>query len=1016
MLLALILACEGGLFGPSAEELLAEDNDADGFSENDGDCNDANPDVFPDNDELCDSLDNDCDLLVDETVAGAFYLDADDDGYGGDAFVLTCTQPAGYVPTPGDCEDENPFINPEGVEDGCDLYDDDCDGLVDEGFATAWFVDADGDGYGDPDTREMACEQPSQVFVDNDFDCDDDDPDVNPVAADICNGRDDDCDGQLDEDPDGLVYQDADGDGWGTSDITQDGCGSSEGWSDVDGDCDDGDPNLNPETVWYVDVDRDGHGSANATTQACQQPEGYASAEDDCDDGRNDIYPGATEACDEADQDCDDLVDEGSFLTFYLDQDNDGYGSATSTQACSAPTNYVADSTDCDDTDGDVNPGAAEVCDSADQDCDSSVDEGALLTFYDDGDGDTYGDPNDSTQACSAPSGYVEDNTDCDDALPGVNPGATETCDGVDEDCDSSTDEGLSSTYYLDSDGDGYGLTNSTTTACALPSGYSATDGDCNDGNSAIHPAATESCNSADDDCDSSTDEGVTTTFYRDADGDSYGTSSTTTEDCTAPSGYDADDGDCDDTDGNINPDAAEICGDGVDNDCDGTANSCSVNGTFDLETDYDLSWYDSSASSYGGWSMANAGDVDGDGADDLLMGAKNWSSGKGRAYLAYGGLTSGDHAMTGAEYLFAYSTSGGQLGYSVAGGGDFDGDGVDDFLLGEPYAYTTTSRGGAVFVVLGPGTSMNMDDADAWLQGSSGNAYLGTAVRFVDDVDGDGTDELVGGSPYHTDSKSYQGMVGLLYGGVTGGHSADVTWLGAEVNDYLGDTGLGTGDMNGDGHADLAIGAWGDDSLANQGGSTYLSFGPLTDSITVGSSSDLWIRGAWPNGRLGTSVVLHDVDDDGYDDLLTGAVFDDSYNNNSGAAYLFLGPASGITRDTKADVTFGSTGNHYLGQDILVLEDMDDDGEKEVAVSGWYGAYEEGRVMLWNGPFTGAAYDDGDAFALMEGQYSDHVGWSLASLDWDGDGSPDLAVGAPREDTGGTDSGMVYLLLGGGL
>ncbi len=261
---------------------------------------------------------------------------------------------------------------------------------------------------------------------------------------------------------------------------------------------------------------------------------------------------------------------------WYADADGDGYGDASSvTTGCSQPTGYVADSTDCDDSDASVHPGATEVCDGVDNDCDGAVDESGssgASTWYLDADGDGYGDASSSTTACSQPTGYVADGTDCDDTDSTVYPGATELCDGLDNDCDGTVDEAAGSTWYLDADGDGYGDASSSTTACSAPTGYVADDTDCDDTDAAVYPGAAEYCNGYDDDCDGAVDESSAvdaTEWFADADGDGYGDATSSTWACSAPTGYVADDTDCDDGDANTYPGATEIC-DGYDNDCDG--------------------------------------------------------------------------------------------------------------------------------------------------------------------------------------------------------------------------------------------------------------------------------------------------------------------------------------------------------------------------------------------------------------------------------------------------------------
>jgi Putative metal-binding motif len=174
---------------------------------------------------------------------------------------------------------------------------------------------------------------------------------------------------------------------------------------------------------------------------------------------------------------------------------------------------YYAEINDCNDNNGAIHPGATEVCDGVDNDCDGLIDEGLTATFYQDTDGDGYGNPSVSIQACSAPAGYVSNHNDCSDNDASINPGATEVCDGKDNDCDGMVDEmGAQgcTIYYFDVDSDGYGQSNNYECLCGPDArGYFATQGgDCNDNNGAIHPGATEVCDGVDNDCDGLIDEG----------------------------------------------------------------------------------------------------------------------------------------------------------------------------------------------------------------------------------------------------------------------------------------------------------------------------------------------------------------------------------------------------------------------------------------------------------------------------------------------------------------------------
>jgi len=160
--------------GGNADGSTTNDNDGDGHDsvESGGDdCNDDDASVNPDASESCDGVDNDCDGEVDEGVSTTYYADADNDGFGDpDVAMDACEALAGYVPNPDDCNDADSTIHPD-AEELCDGLDNDCDDSIDEDLSSAtWYVDADGDGYGDPDSPVVACAQPDGT-VGNALDC-----------------------------------------------------------------------------------------------------------------------------------------------------------------------------------------------------------------------------------------------------------------------------------------------------------------------------------------------------------------------------------------------------------------------------------------------------------------------------------------------------------------------------------------------------------------------------------------------------------------------------------------------------------------------------------------------------------------------------------------------------------------------------------------------------------------------------------------------------------------------------
>ncbi len=428
------------------------------------------------------------DLLTEANIQQFWALvismpDADGDGYtkvsqGGD-----------------DCDDFNPDIHP-GADEICDGEDNDCDGTIDnnaidcpEGFicmnAECVIADADGDGYN------------------VDVDCDDNNPEVYPGAPELCDGLDNDCNDEIDDNTvdcpggticlDGVcVTYDNDGDGWPS-----------------DQDCDDNNPEIYPGAPELCDgLDNDCNSIIDDDVVDCPSGticvDGYCIYEDadgdgwpsdqDCDDSDPNINPGMPEICDYFDNNCDGNIDD-------VDDDADGY--------------YCFD--DCDDNNPEIYPGAPEYCDGLDNDCNTIIDDDVV-----DCPSGTICQNGSCTYVDADGDGWPSDQ-DCDDGDPNTYPGAPEFCDGVDRNCNGIV--------WEDMDSDGW--------PCNL---------DCDDANPNTYPGAPEICGDAlDNDCDGQVD-------FIDVDGDSY-------NGC-----FD----DCDDTDPNVYPGAPEFC-DGIDRNCNGT-------------------------------------------------------------------------------------------------------------------------------------------------------------------------------------------------------------------------------------------------------------------------------------------------------------------------------------------------------------------------------------------------------------------------------------------------------------
>ncbi len=931
-----------------------------------GDCDDDDPTVYLDATELLDGVDNDCDLLTDE---GTDAYDDDNDGFSEQEW---------------DCDDTDPTISP-GAEEAANLIDDNCDGVVDEG-TTAFDDDVDG-------------------LTEDEGDCDDTNVDVRPGLDELANGVDEDCDGLID---DGTSIYDDDGDGqteeagdcddgnpdvWTGMDELEDGLdndcdgiieGTSaydddrDGQTEDEGDCDDDNANRSfgaTEVFDSVDNDCDevvDEGTAGYDDDA----DGVTEVMGDCDDGSSATAPGAEEVADAQDNDCDGVTDEGTEL---YDDDGDGLTETTG---------------DCDDGNAAVYSGAIEAADGIDNDCDGIAD--GTGAYDDDGDG------------------FTDDDGDCDDQDPLIGPNVDERCNLYDDDCDGTVDVDAvdAQSWYPDLDGDGYGEDSAVELGCTVPATVARVGGDCDDDDSesypgapesdcadpvdhncdgivsfvdddldgyaacvdcddddrAVSPGAAERCStSVDDNCDGEANEygSIGCTFVDlDADGDGYAPEDAVCV-CDPGSVRLGVPGDCDDTDRSAYLGATEVCGDASDEDCNGYASECGAIGEVEASALAIWTLEATLTNERLGLGVGAVGEVTGDGVQDLAIGdsSDNTAFDRGGAIWIFSDVQPGSE-LVDADALIRGTRDNEQL--SRAYGGDFDGDGQDDLVVGPWY------RGSGVFS--GPLTGLlELGDQHSFLQDL-------IPLLAVSDVTGNGTDDLL----VYQSGSYIEIMDGPLAAGTLTAGDADYRLSAL--------TGLPdvqeAGDVDGDGINDLVFGDRSYSLTSTEQGVGGVLSGPIDSSRSL-TDADLWVLGATEGAAMGAMALSPgDLDDDGLFDVVFGAPpMDCGIASSCGAAYVFLGGTTGSIAAEDASTVWIGEPNTSLGGIGARVGDVDGDGKDDVLVAAesWSDGSLGVRGYVWVGVTPGTAAVD-SAWALLDGLGGEGSGALLAEFERGGD------------------------------
>jgi hypothetical protein len=418
------------------------------------------------------------------------------------------------------------------------------------------------------------------------------------------------------------------------------------------------------------------------------------------------------------------------------------------------------------------------------------------------------------------------------------------------------------------------------------------------------------------------------------------------------------------------------------------------------------------------GWSVATLGDVDGDGFADVIVGAHLYTNGQNNEGRAYGYLGSGSGLSTSSFWIVEGNAAESNLGQSVAAAGDVNGDGFSDAIVGAWTYSGDDSDEGAAYLYFGSGSAP--EGVAAWVgEGNVANAHYGAAVACAGDINGDGYSDAIVGAPNFDGGQANEGKV-FVYAGQSIGLSVNSIWTAEsnQSGGLIGTSVASAGDVNHDGYGDVIIGAPEyDDGVQADEGWAFVWFGSATGFGANGipSNADWSVQGDQGTAHLGVSVAsAGDVNGDGYGDVIVGASQFDNGQADEGRAYVYHGSAQGLSQD--ADwIAERDQADERLGSSVASAGDVNGDGFSDVIIGAPYfdgGNVDEGRAWVYQGSALGLASTV--AWTGNVDQNLTGYGASVATAgDVNADGYSDVIVGAWRYDQGQVDEGLAFVYQG---